>query len=55
VALVLSYYEDMSNLEVAEVMGATVGAVESLLKRGRKRLRDLLKRSEGDIKVGFAD
>lgn len=55
VALVLSYYEDMSNMEVADVMGTTVGAVESLLKRGRKRLRELLRRSEGDIRVGFAD
>lgn len=55
VALVLSYYEDMSNMEVAEVMGTTVGAVESLLKRGRKRLRELLRRSEGDIRTGFGD
>lgn len=55
IALVLSYYEDMSNLEVADVMGASVGAVESLLKRGRKRLRELLRRSESDIRVGFAD
>ncbi|PKU26243.1 RNA polymerase sigma-70 factor [Telmatospirillum siberiense] len=55
VALVLSYYEDMSNIEVADVMGTTVGAVESLLKRGRKRLRELLRRSEGDIRTGFAD
>ncbi len=55
VALVLSYYEDMSNMEVADVMATTVGAVESLLKRGRKRLRELLRRSEGEIRVGFAD
>jgi RNA polymerase sigma-70 factor (ECF subfamily) len=55
VALVLSYYEDMSNIEVADVMGTTVGAVESLLKRGRKRLRELLQRSEGEIRIGFAD
>jgi len=54
-ALVLSYYEDMSNLEVADVMGTTVGAVESLLKRGRKRLRELLRREESEIRVGFAD
>jgi len=55
VALVLSYYEDMSNLEVADVMATTVGAVESLLKRGRKRLRELLRRSESEIRVGFAE
>jgi len=55
VAIVLSYYEDMSNLEVSEVMGTTVGAVESLLKRGRKRLRELLRQVEGDIRVGLSD
>jgi RNA polymerase sigma-70 factor (ECF subfamily) len=55
VALVLSYYEDMSNVEVADVMGTTVVAVESLLKRGRKRLRELLRRSESEILVGLAE
>ena len=55
VALVLSYYEDMSNVEVADVMGTTVVAVESLLKRGRKRLRELLRRSENEIRVGLAE
>ncbi len=55
IAIVLSYYEEMSNIEVADVMGTTVSAIESLLKRGRKRLRDLLRRSENDIRVGFGD
>jgi RNA polymerase sigma-70 factor (ECF subfamily) len=55
IAIVLSYYEEMSNLEVAEVIGSTVSAVESLLKRGRKRLRELLRRAEGDIRVGFGE
>ncbi|MDR3441303.1 sigma-70 family RNA polymerase sigma factor [Telmatospirillum sp.] len=55
IALVLSYYEDMSNLEVADVMGTTVGAVESLLKRGRKRLRELLRWAESEIRTGFGD
>ena len=55
VAIVLSYYEDMSNLEISEVMGTTVSAVESLLKRGRKRLRELLRRAESDIRVGFVE
>jgi RNA polymerase sigma-70 factor (ECF subfamily) len=49
-AMVLSYYEDMSNSEVADVMETTVAAVESLLKRGRQKLRDVLKRSEGDVR-----
>lgn len=55
VALVLSYYEDLSNIEVADVMGTTVSAVESLLKRGRKRLRDLLRQVENDVRVGLGD
>lgn len=49
-ALALSYYEDLGNPEIAEIMGITVSAVESLLKRGRQALRDLLKRSEGDVR-----
>jgi len=50
-ALALSYYEEMSNGAIAEVMGASVSAVESLLKRGRQRLRELLKRSERDVRI----
>lgn len=50
VAVVLSYYEEMNVADIADVMGATVSAVESLLKRGRGRLRDLLKRNERDVR-----
>ncbi len=50
-ALALSYYEEMSNGAIAEAMGASVSAVESLLKRGRQRLRELLKRSERDVRI----
>ncbi|MDA8231375.1 MAG: RNA polymerase sigma factor [Magnetospirillum sp.] len=49
VAVILSYYEDLSNGEIAEVMGASVTAVESLLKRGRQSLRDFLRRNEKDV------
>ncbi|OIQ88207.1 ECF RNA polymerase sigma factor SigW [mine drainage metagenome] len=55
VAVVLSYYEDLSNAEIAEVMNSSVSAVESLLKRGRKGLRDILKTSEQDVKIVFGD
>ncbi len=55
VAIVLSYFEDMSNLEIAEVMGASVSAVESLLKRGRKRLRELLRAAEKEIRTGLGE
>jgi len=39
-AIILSYFEDMRDQEIADVMGVSVGAVESLLVRGRKALRD---------------
>jgi RNA polymerase sigma-70 factor (ECF subfamily) len=54
-ALILSYHQELSNSEIAEVMETTVPAVESLLKRGRQRLRELLRRSESDIRQAFAD
>jgi len=38
-AVVLSYYEQLSGEEMAEVMGLSVGAVESLLVRARRALR----------------
>jgi RNA polymerase sigma-70 factor (ECF subfamily) len=38
-ALVLTYYEELSNAAVAEVMGVSVSALESLLVRARKALR----------------
>jgi RNA polymerase sigma-70 factor (ECF subfamily) len=52
IAMVLSYFENMSNGKIAETMETTVAAVESLLKRGRQRLRDLLRTVEHDV-VGF--
>lgn len=55
VALILSYHENMSNGDIAEVMQTTVVAVESLLKRGRQRLRELLRRSEKDIRGSFTN
>jgi RNA polymerase sigma-70 factor (ECF subfamily) len=55
VAVILSYHENMSNGEIADVMDTTVAAVESLLKRGRQQLRDLLRRHEPDIRHSFTD
>ncbi len=43
VAIVYSYFEEMSGQEIAETMGVSVGAVESLLVRGREGLRKGLK------------
>jgi RNA polymerase sigma-70 factor, ECF subfamily len=55
VAVILSYHENMSNGEIAEVMSTTVAAVESLLKRGRQQLRDMLRRHEPDILHSLSD
>lgn len=54
-ALALSYYEDLGNPEIAEIMGISVSAVESLLKRGRQTLRDMLKRSQGEVLRALRD
>ena len=41
-ALVLCYYEDMSNAAAAEVLELNLKALESLLFRARRQMRDLL-------------
>ncbi|MBR1131003.1 RNA polymerase sigma factor [Bradyrhizobium iriomotense] len=55
VAVIFSYHENMSNGEIAQVMDTTVAAVESLLKRGRQQLRQLLRKHERDIRTAFTD
>jgi RNA polymerase sigma-70 factor (sigma-E family) len=39
-AIVLRYYEDLSEAQTAEVMGCSVGAVKSQVSTGLSRLRD---------------
>ena len=41
-AIVLCYYQDLSNQDAAEMMSISVEALESLLSRGRKALRESL-------------
>ena len=41
-ALVLTYYQELSNREVAEIMGLSTRAVESLLVRARASLKEKL-------------
>jgi RNA polymerase sigma-70 factor (ECF subfamily) len=41
-AIVLSYTEGMSNAQVADILGNTVSAVETLLVRGKQNLRRAL-------------
>src|SRR5690606_3547919 len=47
-ALVLSHYEGMGNIQIADVMGVSVEAVESLLGRARRGLRATLSELRGD-------
>lgn len=42
-ALVLCHYQGMRNIEAAEVLGVSVEALESLLARGRRKLREELR------------
>jgi RNA polymerase sigma-70 factor (ECF subfamily) len=53
IAIILSYNDDLSNPEIAEIMETTVSAVESLLKRGRQRLRQTLMAEEAAIRDSF--
>lgn len=41
-ALVLQYYQELSNIEAADLMGVSVDALESLLTRARRNMRTLL-------------
>ncbi|EPY02192.1 RNA polymerase sigma factor [Magnetospirillum fulvum] len=49
-AVTLAYFEEMGNGEIAQVLGTTVSAVESLLKRGRQGLRHSLRGSEAEFR-----
>lgn len=48
-ALALSHFEQLSNPETAEILGLSVEAVESLLSRARRRLRELLSDERRDL------
>ncbi|HET9311459.1 MAG TPA: SigE family RNA polymerase sigma factor [Actinomycetota bacterium] len=45
-ALVLRYYEDLSERETAEVLGCSVAAVKSLVARGGEALRERIRGEE---------
>jgi RNA polymerase sigma-70 factor (ECF subfamily) len=46
-AIVLTYYQEYSNREAADLMGVQVDALESLLARGRRALKARLVGGEG--------
>lgn len=41
-AITLCHYQELSNIEAAQIMDISVDALESLLARGRRALRDRL-------------
>ena len=45
-ALVLRYYEDLSERDTADVLGCSVAAVKSLVARGSDALRELIRGEE---------
>ena len=47
-AIVLCHYQELSNIDAAALLGVSVEALESLLSRGRRALRQAL----GDLKPG---
>jgi RNA polymerase sigma-70 factor, ECF subfamily len=48
-AIVLCHYQELGNIEAAAVLDVTVEALESLLSRGRRRLRQLLASEAQDL------
>jgi RNA polymerase sigma-70 factor (ECF subfamily) len=52
IALTLCYFEQMDCAEAAQVMRISVSAMESLLVRGRRTLRDRLRQPVGAAKRG---
>lgn len=42
-AITLCHFQELSNIEAAKIMGTSVEALESLLARGRRALRDDLR------------
>jgi RNA polymerase sigma-70 factor (ECF subfamily) len=40
--MTLRHYRELTNVEIAEAMAVSVDAVESLLARGRRGLKDAL-------------
>ena len=48
-AITLCHYEGLGNIEAAEAMGITVGALESLLIRAKRHLRERLQPFMGDL------
>ncbi|MGY2285507.1 RNA polymerase sigma factor [Pseudomonas gingeri] len=51
-AIVLQYYQELSNIEAAALMNISVEALESLLSRARRNLRSYLAETSGEASLG---
>jgi RNA polymerase sigma-70 factor (ECF subfamily) len=47
-AILLVHYQDLSNIAAADALAVSVDALESLLARGRRSLRNALSSAESD-------
>lgn len=52
-AVILCYYQDLSNIEAAEILGISVEALESLLSRARRTLKSALAAERADLLSGL--
>ncbi|QND50908.1 RNA polymerase sigma factor [Phyllobacterium sp. 628] len=50
-AIVLQYYQELSNIEAAEIMDISIEALESLLSRARRNLRTILEKADEQEKA----
>lgn len=53
-AITLCHFEELSNIEAAEMLGVSVEAVESLLARGRRTLRNRLAPDRDELLEGLS-
>ncbi len=52
-ALELVHFQEMSNIEAAQIMDVSVEALESLLARGRRKLKAVLLEQAGDLMESY--
>jgi RNA polymerase sigma-70 factor (ECF subfamily) len=52
-AMELVHFQEMSNIDAADILSVSVDALESLLARGRRNLRSLLIGEAGELMSGY--
>jgi len=53
-ALVMRYYEGASSKEIGEALDLNPTAIDMRLSRGRRKLKELLERQDGDVRANEA-